>query len=183
MVSNGTPRLCEPTDGTPLMVGHEQTLTGIDFVLERQSTIRGVVTADGELPFETMLDLFRPDGTRHSRDFADVGTGEYELPRIDPGTYYLMARAAGYADQIWNGGACHVTWGTPLLTCDPSAQGTPIVVGPDQEVAGIDVRMEAPGFDHRPGHQRDQRGAGDRRLGRGLHRRGSAHLHRRLGSR
>ncbi|MEM7585589.1 MAG: carboxypeptidase-like regulatory domain-containing protein [Acidobacteriota bacterium] len=141
----GRLELCEPTDGMPLLLESEEVRSGIDFVLERQGTLQGRVVDQTGAPLRAFLNLFFPFGPPLRSEHTEFGTGTFELPRLDPGTYYLVARSEGYADQIWDGGACHVTWGTPLLTCDPAQQGTPLVIAADQTVSGITIQMQPEG--------------------------------------
>ncbi len=145
LLSGDRPRLCEPTDGTPLLLAPEEQRDGLDFVLERQGSIQGEVTGpDGEALSFVRLRLFFPGGIQHSNARSDRD-GVFEFDQVDPGTYYLMAGDPGFADQIWDGGACHFTLSTARMTCDPAARGTPLIVTADQTVSGIAVRMQPQG--------------------------------------
>jgi len=136
---------CDLTDGTAIPVTFGDTTSGVDFDLEVGGVIRGVVRDAG-----TSTGLSYP----HVRVFRRLGDGriegvssttstvdgEYEVPRLPPGTYYAYTDLRrGYADEIFDNLPCPIDTGCePLLL----TTGTPITVnGGGAVTSGIDFDL------------------------------------------
>ncbi len=86
--------------GRPVQVAEGQTLDKVDFALPRMSTISGRITDESGEPIEgarvfSMRQMFF-EGKRKlvpvgSSQITTDDEGEYRIPRLSPGTYYVMA--------------------------------------------------------------------------------------------
>lgn len=126
---------CDPSTGTAIPVGSGQRVEGIDFSLDREGAISGVVRDSlGMEPLEATLVLhdLQGDVVRIVQTFSG---GSYALPRLAPGTYFLTASKPGFGTQRY-----------PLLPC-PSGRcatdlGEAIQVGMNIEAVDIDFSLE-----------------------------------------
>jgi acetyltransferase-like isoleucine patch superfamily enzyme len=122
---------CDFLQGDLISVNGTGPVSDIDLAMERGSTIRGTVTASGGAPL-ALVDV----QLRNSSDGAVIRTattdaaGNYELPGVGSGTYFLRTlNTLGYADQLYSGISCN-----PF--CDPLS-GTPVVTDGTNNVSGI----------------------------------------------
>lgn len=130
---------CDPLTGTPVVVA-DQEVTGIDFVLTRGSSISGtVLDSSGGAPLGVEVEALSMSGQIISSTNAAGGTGHYVLTGLLPGVYGVRTiHSLGYLDEMYDGAPCEP------LGCPPSS-GTPVFVGENQAVEGIDFQLEAGG--------------------------------------
>ncbi len=132
---------CDPQSGTPIAVTQGVETTGIDFSLDRLGTLAGrvVQSSTGQpIPFANLRVVSAADGG--SSDFPDADVGGYWRSRgLEPGTYFVATSESDvYRNEVFDGVPC----GT---SCDPQS-GTPISLGIDEEVGGIDFALERLGW-------------------------------------
>lgn len=119
---------------TLVSVTESDTTAGVDFFLATSSAITGTVI-DGTTGVPIALarvcahlaDASRPQGGASAVACTD-SNGTYTLA-VRPGTYYVEARAEGYAVQWYEGAAVR-------------RDATPVVVIADQHTQGIDFRLD-----------------------------------------
>lgn len=127
---------CEPTSGTPISVGLEETITGIDFSLNRMSSLRARVIDSwngNELSiWFTFVALYDEFGDLVQRL---AYASEHEFPGLVAGSYYVEVTNSfeGYHRQVLGGAPCDPS-------CDPTT-GTPIVISAAEHVE-IDVPVD-----------------------------------------
>ncbi len=136
---------CDPGLGTPVAVTATHRVSGIDFSVERLGRIHGTVysTNPGDA-VEARVDLLDASGVKIRTSDNDY-SASYELTRLFPGTYYLVARQSGdgtrHQDELF-----------PDVPCEPDcdvSQGTPIVVGLETFLTGVDFELSpCPGNTH-----------------------------------
>ncbi len=132
---------CDPTTGTPIVVTHGSTITGIDFALDPQifGAISGRVrdAFTGQPIDAGNVQLWDAAGNFYQGYGLD-GEGRFNDDRVAPGTYYASSRAPfGYRDELYDNLPCP---NRPPTGCDPTT-GTPIVVAPGGFVTGIDFEL------------------------------------------
>ncbi len=119
---------------TLVSVTESDTTAGVDFFLATSSAITGVVldAATGTPIALARVCAHLAVATRPQGDASAVActdsSGTYTLA-VRPGTYYVEARAQGYAVQWYEGAA-------------ERREATPVVVVEDQHTSGIDFRLE-----------------------------------------
>lgn len=130
--------------GHPLTVAMGDDLTGLDFQLVANSSIRGRVsealTNDG---LTTTIYVFDASGrtvdTIHSSSFRD---GEYRSGELPAGTYYVGAgdtHGTGlFEPKLYDGISCPHGLGQPPCE-DPAVVATPVSVQPQKITHGIDL--------------------------------------------
>lgn len=125
---------CDPTTGSPIVVGEGSTVSGIDFVLERLGSIEGVVTeaGDGTPVASEQIVVYRDSG-----DFAGSAftrsDGSYEVSRLGAGDHFATTSTTAYLDELYDDVPCEPD-------CDPTA-GTPIPVELGAPTSGIDFAL------------------------------------------
>ncbi len=86
---------CDPTAGTPIVVGADATVAGIDFAISRGGSISGALTeaATGDpIPFAG-VNLTDEGGVRRTAGITDVD-GRYQISGLNAGTYLASTRAS-----------------------------------------------------------------------------------------
>lgn len=149
---------CLPTAGDGVAVSLGKTTAGIDFALSQKGRIEGVLLdATSGAPVATFayVSIYSSLGGVLESDVIDSADGSYVLSNLEAGNYFLVARAYGYVDQLYEGIAC-----TP--TCEPTT-GTQVVVSNDT-TSVVDFALIAdPGVGSITGRAVDQRdGQGER---------------------
>ncbi len=139
----GPPNGCDPTTGTPVTVDLG-TVTGIDFDLERTSTITGRVTdAQTGLPlYGINVEAWSSDGIYRRTGGSDV-SGYYQITGLEPGTFFVATDeystySLTYIDSLYDGIPCPTG---PPQGCDPT-KGTPVTVVPGVSTRFIDLALE-----------------------------------------
>ncbi|MCP3958891.1 MAG: hypothetical protein GY719_13650 [bacterium] len=129
---------CVPTTGTPIMVSLGAVTSGIDFTLERNGAISGIVTlsSTGEPVSGLRVEAFGSAGT-----FANATTtgasGIYTLSNLGPGTYFVLTEGRAVLDELFEDLPCEDG-------CDPT-QGTPIPVALNATTRHIDLALDLAG--------------------------------------
>ncbi len=126
--SSGNVHACDLSAATPIVVEVRSNTTGIDFTLDRLSSIRGTVRDRRGRPVSGISIRAEQGDERWFAVSADDGS--YVLDGLETGGYLVTTRATfdGYLATIIGGGSCEET------LCDPS-DGTPVqvVLGSDTE--------------------------------------------------
>lgn len=105
-------------EATPIVVGASQTVTGIDFALDRFGAIGGTVTdASTSLPIPDAVVWI--DGDGGSDAVATDAEGHYLTSGLAPGDYRVQADRWPYQAQVYDGigcssSSCFATPGTPV---------------------------------------------------------------------
>lgn len=121
---------CDLTLGTPVVVTLGVYTSSIDFDLQVAGSVAGHVTrAPLGGPLQAHIALHREDGSVAATVDTDV-LGHYRLLGVPPGTYFAVASRYQWQSQIFDGVTCGDY-------CD-AASGTPILIGPSEQVTGID---------------------------------------------
>ncbi len=125
--------------GTPVEVGRNAQVTGIDFTLERRASISGRVTeaATGAPIAGASVDVATSSG-RIVRTGTTDALGDYTAGGLDPDTYFVKVTAGGYFRELYDEVRC------PDPNCSTVA-GTPIAVADEATVTGIDFALESLG--------------------------------------
>ena len=129
---------CKPYGGDAILVGLGAAVSGIDFVLEPTGAISGRVESafNGE-DIDADIVVARADGSVYDVESA---TGDFTLPDVAPGTYYVYTTAAGYYDELFDDVPCEAG---PPIGCELT-DGTPLTITPGQSTTGIDFSLEQP---------------------------------------
>jgi hypothetical protein len=130
-----TPNFCDQTAATLITVGADEIVGGIDIALDLPSTVSGRVTSAATgLPIEGAAVLALDGGNFESDFTAADGTYEITLYR---GNFQVIASHEGLMRQVYGGGYC------ASLSCDGA--GTPVAVGSESHITGIDLALEEGG--------------------------------------
>ena len=139
---------CDPTAGTPVVVGAGETVSGIDFALSRGRLIPGTVTdiRTGPGIANIVVEFYDSSGSFVTGDFTDSNGNYVSRNAVLAGTYYSKTDSVWteieHENQLFDGHDCPDG-------CDDTT-GTPITVIGDEAVTGIDyvlresIRSEAP---------------------------------------
>ena len=133
--------VCHPDiqDGLAIVVGDKEQLPGFDFALDPGGSINGFVSDSvGVLPNGTgAARLYDFDGNTlvGYRNWQEDGS--YRIGGVIPGTYQvvLTSYGVGLVDERFDDETC------PRNSCDPNL-GVPVVVGPEEDVMGIDAVLD-----------------------------------------
>jgi hypothetical protein len=126
---------CNVTTGTHITVTAGQTTGNINFSLTLPiARITGSVAAasDNSPIANSNVLIFDAGGSVAASVQTDV-SGNYTATVDQPGTYYAVATAPGFADQLYNGRACN--------NCDPTT-GDPITATIGATTANIDFLLQ-----------------------------------------
>jgi len=125
---------CDPTTGTPVEVTTGAVTGGIDFELNRFAEIRGTVTDEvtGEPIIDVRVRLWDESGGYSDLHFTD-SLGHYSFDRVRIGTYFVSTDPVIYLGELYDDLPCNDG-------CDVT-QGTPLVVGLDSTIEGIDFGL------------------------------------------
>jgi hypothetical protein len=124
---------CEPTTGTPIVVGLGATVTGIDFRLTLGAKVTGRV-ADGAsgAPVQGAVTVYDTEGD--GLESADLDPeGRYTVFDLPTGTVYVRTDTNTHANEVYDNIPCP-------SSCDPTG-GTPVAVTAGQTRAGIDFAL------------------------------------------
>lgn len=129
---------CPIESGTPVVVTDGE-VTGIDFDLQPQSEISGIVTraSDGAPLAQVRIDVYDPHGAVVASAYSEFD-GSYTVSYLPQGAYYLMASNENYVTQLYHGIVCLQG------VCDPTT-GTAVDLPPGVEKTGIDFAMSPGG--------------------------------------
>lgn len=125
---------CSPDDGTPITLGRNQTVDGITLRLQELGVVSGTVTrAEDGLPLANTEVRLRGDYSSYSG--VTDNDGRYQVGGIPPGAYFATADAYGgeRLPVVWENVVC--------VSCDPRTEGSPIVIGLNQQREGIDFAL------------------------------------------
>lgn len=133
---------CSPTSGTPLEVAEGATLTGIDFALDRNPSIEGIVTEEGsgDPVAGQFVDLYTSAGSWF--DWAWTSSdGTYRFEDVAPGTYFARTDTDYHQDELYDDlpcePSCTVTTGTSIeAVLGSKTTGIDFVLVPYGKVAG-----------------------------------------------
>jgi protocatechuate 3,4-dioxygenase beta subunit len=135
---------CNVLSGTPVVVDGFATVSGIDFDLERSSTITGRVTdAQTGLPlYGINVEAWSSDGIYRRTGGSDL-SGYYQITGLEPGTFFVATDEYStynltYIDSLYDGIPCPTG---PPEGCDPT-KGTPVTVVPGVSTRFIDLALE-----------------------------------------
>lgn len=149
------PNSCNPAGATLLTIEPGQTPPFFDFALDHSSRLSGHVsirtTLPADLPASAYVTLVDKNGLAVATASTD-STGNYAIEDLVQGTYYAFADHNGVgaeSAQVWQSADCDAT-------CFPLT-GTPIQVGSNSEVAGIN--FDLPLHDAILGRLTDTKGA------------------------
>ncbi len=132
----GTPGGCDVTTGSPIEVVVNTVTPGIDFVLDRQGGISGVVTdaMTGDPVPSIEVNIYNASGSYRGSDYTDAA-GTYSVGGLDAGHYCaLTGNYADYAAALYDDLACSA--GCTVTT------GTPIDVEINVTTSGIDFALD-----------------------------------------
>lgn len=133
---------CDPdvADGQAIPVDPLALISNIDFALDMGGSISGYISdAGGVLPqFNGDVRLFDVSGKPAGFNFNREPDNGYRVGGLLPGTYtvLLTGRNLGLIDERYDDVPC------PRNSCDP-ALGVPVVVGPEENITGIDATLSA----------------------------------------
>ncbi|REJ76560.1 MAG: hypothetical protein DWQ36_25790 [Acidobacteria bacterium] len=130
------PAGCSVEQGTPVAVVADQTTPGIDFLLDRLPSVRGVVSSGIDGPLGATVDLWEASGLLVASWFAS-SAGSYELFAQAEGEHRLAATNAYHFSQLYDGIPCD----PDTLVCDPE-DGTPLPLSINQ-VENADIELDA----------------------------------------
>ena len=133
------PGVCDPTTGTPVVVGPGEAVSAIDFALAKGGSIAGTVTdvATGLGIKNVVVEFYDSNGAFVAEGFTDADGNYLTQTAVLPGTYYSKTDSVWaqpeYDSQLYDGldcsDGCNVT------------SGTPIIVMSDEAVTGINYLL------------------------------------------
>jgi hypothetical protein len=126
---------CNVTTGTAITVTAGQTTNNINFSLALPiARISGNVSAAaGNTPIPNATVLIFDGAAAVAASVQTDANGNYTASVSTAGTYYAVAAAVGYADQLYNGRACN--------SCDPLT-GDPITANIGATTQDIDFLLQ-----------------------------------------
>jgi acetyltransferase-like isoleucine patch superfamily enzyme len=135
---------CDVTAGTPISVVAGADVTGIDFALDKGSTISGTVT--DALTSSGIADVgvyfYDAEGNWAAEAYTDTDGDFTTRQGLSAGSYFVVTDSSwsgAYRDQLYDGLDCH-DWSCDILS------GTPVVVGEQETVSGIDFALYPASF-------------------------------------
>ena len=130
------PAGCDPTIGTPIEVSVGEATEGIDFALDREGAISGVVL-DEAIGFPVSycdVDVWNQQGGWVGYGWGNFW-GNYTAGGLPAGTYHVTTdNDTGYFDELYDDFPC--VWGG----CDPRS-GTAIEVETGMNTTGVDFHL------------------------------------------
>lgn len=129
---------CDPALGTPVIVEADETVSGIDLVLDPHGSISGRVTFEGA-PDDSQnrrLQIYDREGEHVAYAYLS-GDGSYQSEPLPVGDYFLKAELASFRPELWDGVFCD-------RGCDVTL-GDPVTVSPAIDTPGIDFTLERRG--------------------------------------
>lgn len=126
---------CDPTAGTPIAVTIGEQTTGIDFALDREGAISGIVLdeAVGVPLIDFRVEVWDEEGDWVGSDNGHWGI--YTVGGLPAGIYHATTdNNSGYQDELYDDLPC--TGGQ----CEPTS-GTPIAVAAGMNTTGIDFDL------------------------------------------
>ena len=131
---------CDPTTGTPVVVGNASTTAGIDFSIVEMGKITGAVTSEaGGDPVTMRVRLYDAAGD-YLRDDTSNG-GAYVFSGLDDGQYFVLAdhysSSDPYLEELFDDIPC---WGGAPDGCSVT-DGTPVAVTATTVTSGIDFAL------------------------------------------
>lgn len=126
--------------GQAIVISDNTIVNGVDIALDVGGSISGSVSGPvGVLPLgQARIELFDDDDNSIDtyRNF-NSGDNSYTIFGLPAGAYKILfyAPGAGLIDELYDDVLC------PQYSCDPNL-GVPIVVGPQENVTGIDATLE-----------------------------------------
>lgn len=128
------PGACDPTSGTPIVIGAGTQVTGVDFSLDRLGEIRGVVTSDGSAtPAGSELVLVYDGAGGFAGSGYTASDGSYQIGGLYQGDHYVRTETSSYFDELYDD-----------LPCEPdcdATSGTAIPVPANGTASGIDFAL------------------------------------------
>jgi len=126
---------CVPGNGHPIVLEDEEQRVGIDFVLQKQGTISGFLTAsDTGLPIQGGVDIYYLGGG--FADFTFTNEFGYWVSRgLSEGLYRVATDlSSGFRDEVFDDIPC-----SPQCDLD---QGELVEVAEGEETTGIDFALD-----------------------------------------
>ncbi len=125
---------CDPTTGTSITVPFNTVRFGVDFALDFSATISGTVrSATGE-PLFAFVRAWSSDRELVRSQVTDP-SGNYSLPGLSAGQYFVTAGQADHRDEVFDNIPC------PRASCDPTS-GIPIAVDAGSSALGVDFELD-----------------------------------------
>jgi len=131
----GLPFGCTLDEGTLVQIVSGQDAVGIDFALDRRSTISGQVSGDGEPLAGARVNLFT--GSFFASSVLTDGAGRYEFTGLFPGTYFVGTDVSGFLDEVYDRLPCEDE-------CNESL-GTPLEIAAGIDLTAIDFDLQRAG--------------------------------------
>lgn len=134
---------CDVLAGTGITVADGPPTTGVDFSLTSFGKIAGTVTdaSSGAGLGSVRVEVWRTTGLATYTD--SNAAGEFALAGLRPGTYFVATdEGAPYVDKLYDGIECP---GGPPDGCSPASSGTPITIGLESVVTGVDLALDVGG--------------------------------------
>ncbi len=131
---------CDPDIGTPIEVGNNRSVSGIDFALDFGGSISGTVLegATGAPIVDALVEVWygESDDPAIARSFTDAA-GHYSIDGLAAGTFVVSAVSTEHLDELYDDQPCP---GGPSDGCD-SADGEVVEVALGVATAGIDFTL------------------------------------------
>jgi hypothetical protein len=154
--------------GRPVDVSEGSVLDKLDFALPRMGVITGRISDERGDPIEGVVVLaMRSLYSSGSRTLVPIGganvatddAGEYRIPRLPPGTYYVMASTKETWKAVENGKETLLGYVPTYFPGVPTAgEARRVSVGIGQQVFGIDLGLIAGRTARVSGHAVDSEG-------------------------
>jgi hypothetical protein len=128
---------CDPTEGTPIVVGQDEHVTGIDFALVLGATISGTVTdsVTGAPLEEVYVEVSCDDWTEVATAETDASGKFTTYPGLPGGTHYVKVIADDHVFEVWDDIPC-------AFHCIAQYVGDPIELVTGVPVTGIDFALD-----------------------------------------
>jgi len=133
--------VCDPTTGTPVVVGSGDTVGGVNFDLGPGGSIAGTVTesATGDPVADLRVEVYDATGD-YVTDLYTDSAGDYEAVGLS-GSYFVVAESSDYLNEIYDDVPC--PGGAPY-SCDVTA-GELVEVTAGATTSGIDFQLDRHG--------------------------------------
>jgi uncharacterized repeat protein (TIGR01451 family) len=138
---------CDFSLATPITLGGSPAnAAGIDFVVNPASSLTGTISSSTDgLPlgqYEGRARIYDDSGQLVTTVLTDEN-GVWQAAGLEPGTYYVLAspRLGDLIDELYNEEVSSNAQ-CPRLSCNFASLGTPVVLGEQATIGGLDVELD-----------------------------------------
>ena len=96
---------CEPSEGTVLTLGENESRSGVNFALRPLATVSGTMLSGGNVARYERVSFYNATTGNFLTSVSTDQQGEYSIALV-PGQYHALARDSGFLSQLYDGVDC-----------------------------------------------------------------------------